>query len=366
MASMRPSGPHLWVALSPHGYGHAAMTAPVVEEVRRRRPDLTLTLQTALPRRFLETRYGFPFDHVTEIADFGLRMTSSTAVDVEASAQAYLRLHERWPDVVGREAERLRQARPDLVLANVPYVAVAAAARAGIPVVALSSLNWADIYQRYLGSRPEAPRILGQMRQAYAQAAVFLRCTPAMTMSLPNVVDIGPVISGHGRNRRPELEQAIGPQAGGRIGLIAFGGIDHDLPLAAWPRLDGWRWLVPQPVPGRDDLIFWEAPGLPFVDLLPSVDVVVTKPGYGTFTEAGRVGTPVLYVPRPDWPESPHLDRWLARHTRCLAVAPESLFGAGLADQLQALFLQEIKPLAQATGIAEAAGRILALLPPGR
>ncbi|TAN60870.1 MAG: hypothetical protein EPN20_13195, partial [Magnetospirillum sp.] len=48
--------PHLWLALSPHGFGHAAMTAPVVTELRRRRPGLRLTIQTGVPRAFLESR----------------------------------------------------------------------------------------------------------------------------------------------------------------------------------------------------------------------------------------------------------------------------------------------------------------------
>ncbi len=46
-------------------------------------------------------------------------------------------------------------------------------------------------------------------------------------------------------------------------------------------------------------------------ELLASADLVITKPGYGTFVEAACHGVPVLYLERPDWPEAPALCDWL-------------------------------------------------------
>lgn len=352
---------HLWLALSPHGYGHAAMTAPVIHALRRRRPDLRLTIQTGVPRGFLEERYGPDFHHVSEVPDFGLKMLSATTVDLDASAEAYRRMHADFSALVGREAALLCEARPDVVLANVPYVTLAAAARAGIPAVALSSLEWADIYRHYLGDRPEAGAVWADMRDAYNSARAFLRVTPAMDMPcLANVVDIG-TVARKGHNRRGELA-AMAP---GRLGLVAFGGIDHDLPMEQWPRLAGWTWASAQNCPaGRDDIIAWRSLGLPFSDLAASVDVIVTKPGYGTFTEAGLSGVPVLYVARPDWPESPAMDRWLMGHTKALAVTVGDLLER-LEPQLQKLFSSLPQPLAEATGNEEAAEFIDRLLSAG-
>lgn len=354
----RPHSPHLWLALSPHGYGHAAMTAPVIASLRRLIPDLRLTIQTAVSRDFLAGRYGPDFVHVADIPDFGMRMLSATAIDLDASAQGYRHLHEGFETVVEAEAERLRQARPDLILANVPYVTLAAAARAGIPAVALCSLNWADIYRHYLGDRPEADSIWSQMRGAYNSAHAFLRVTPAMDMpSLDNVVEIGPVAR-NGLNRRGELPVP----AGCRVGLVAFGGIDHDLSMESWPRLEGWVWLSAQGCPeGRDDILDCRSVAVPFADLISSVDLIVTKPGYGTFSEAGLAGTPVLYTLRPDWPESPAMDLWLAAHTRALAVPAEAL-AATLGDQLRTLFSLPIPQVAEPTGNEQAAQFLSRLL----
>jgi len=339
------------------------MTAPVVRELRRRRPALRLTIQTAIPRDFLETRYGDDFTHVEEIPDFGLHMRSATDIDLEASAQGYAALHADWDGVVEREAMRLRAAAPDLVLANVPYATIAAAARAGIPVAALSSLQWVDIYRHYLGHRPEAGRIAGQMAQAYNSAQAFLRVTPAMDMpSLGNIVQVGPV-GGGGTPQAARLRNTLGAGEGTRLGLVAFGGIGHALALEDWPRLPGWLWLSSMAFPAeRQDFRRWQDGGLGFSDTLASVDVVITKPGYGTFVEAALAGIPVLFVRRPDWPESPHLDDWLMAHTRAMAV--ESVPSPDLASQLQELFMMPVPGVAEVSGNFEAASlleRMLAL-----
>ncbi len=182
-----------------------------------------------------------------------------------------------------------------------------------------------------------------------------------MAMSLPGLRDVGPLAE-PGRDRGAELRMALAAEAGGRLGLIAFGGIDYPLDLARWPRLPGWLWLtaasVPPP-PDRPDLVAWQRGGMAFSDLVPSVDVVVTKPGYGLFTEAGISGTALVTVPRPDWPETAPFIAWLSRHGRCLELSPEALLSPGLAGALAELLHRPPPPPAEATGIGEAADAIL-------
>lgn len=346
--------PHLWLALSPHGYGHATMTAPLITELRRRRPDLRLTIQTTLPRDFLATRYD-DFQQVAEIADFGFCMFSPTQVDVTASAARYRALHADFPARVAHDAALLRAGAPDLVLANIPYVTMAAARQAGIPVVGFSSLNWADLADHFFRDLPDCDALRAEMRAAYGAAEFFLRPTPAQPMTLPRLRHIGPVAQ-LGRNRRPQILDALGLAPDTRLGLIAFGGMDHRLPLDRWEGVEGWFWfssLLDTPV--RPDMATWQAAGLSFADLFVSMDVVIGKTGYGTFSEAGVAGIPVLYEARPDWPEAPPIEHWLAQHAKCLAVQPQDLMDGGLKEQLQKLFLLPDQSVALPCGVMEGA-----------
>lgn len=342
---------HLWLALSPHGYGHAVMTAPLVAELRRRR-SLSLTIQTSLPGDFLRTRYG-DFHHVETIPDIGFHMVSPTQVDVAASLAHYRALHGRLDEVIEAEAARLAAAKPDMVLANIPYVTVAAAARVGVPVVAFSSLNWADMALHYFSGEERGAAIAAQMHSCYAKARIFLRTSPGQPMTVPNQRLIGPVAVA-GIDRRAQIRGTLDLAPDTRIGLIAYGGIEHRLPLARWQRLDNWFWLVSQSdIPNRPDMASWREAGISFHDLAASVDVLVGKTGYGTFTEAGLSGTPILYEARPDWPEAEELEKWLGHHTRCLPAAPETLLDGSLPALLQKLFSLPIQAPATADGIKE-------------
>ena len=355
--------PHLLVALTAHGFGHAAMTAPVVNALAAKLPALRLTLQSNHPNDFLSSRFTPPFEQISGPDDFGLMMNSATSIDMQGSAAAYRSLHQRLSQAVTKQAERMLWLRIDLVLSNIGYVPLLAASQAGIPAIALSCLNWADIYAHYFGGLEEAKAVEAEMLAAYRTAQVYLRPAPAMPMpTLTNSLAIGPIAS-VGRGDRAAIRHRLGIGEGMRLGIIAFGGVESGLPLAHWPRLDGWRWLVTGDADGHPDMIAFDRRLFDFPDALRSCDVVVTKPGYGTFTEAAVNGAPVLYVPRPDWPESPDMIPWLSENGRCQAIeAADLLNPTVLEKQLQTLFCQSPKPLARPTGSEEGARVLLSVL----
>lgn len=351
--------PHLWLALSPHGYGHAAMTAPIIREIQERQPNLRLTIQTGVPKSFLDTRYR-NFDHVGQIPDFGFRMLSSTRIDLKASLAGYQDLAQNFAQLCEREAGRLRQGRPDLILANVPFVTLAAAKQAGIPAIAFSSLNWLDMFLHYFGEEdPAHQSIIEILRYAYGCADVFLQATPSQPMTVPWRHVIGPVAQ-KGQADRPKLNGLVQAGRGMKIGLVAFGGIDHALNYNLWPMMPDWTWIMSAPdAPSRPDFRSLNEVEMEFSDVLASVDVVLTKPGYGTFSEAGLSGIPVLYQTRPDWPETAPLEAWLSNHTRSL---PMDFDDAGLRDlpeKLHKLFSLPIQPVATPAGVRQGAEIIL-------
>ncbi len=175
-----PVMPHLVVDISGHGFGHAGQVAPVLRALAARLPDLRLTLRTAVPRAHLLSMLPMPFELMAPPPDVGLAMQGPVAVDREASSAAYAALHRDWPAVVAREAAALARLRPDLLLSDVGYVGLAAAATEKIQALALCSLNWADVTEAFSVATPEA---VAEMRLAYRSARLFLQATPHMPMT---------------------------------------------------------------------------------------------------------------------------------------------------------------------------------------
>jgi len=347
--------PHLFLSLSSHGFGHASMTAPVVALLRQHRPDLRITIQSAVPRQWLATRYAEPWSALDGTDDFGLRQASATEILFEKTARDYNELHKKIDTVVEETAAKLINMHVDLVLSNISYITLLAAKRAKVPAIALSCLNWADIYHFYFSDLRESADIEAKMREGYASAQIFLRPEPAMPMErLTNLQSIGPIALRSGATRT-ELRQSLGLDPAQRLGLIAFGGFAPDLNWKNWPNLPGWRWIVSGRPCSRPDFIEREAIELGFTDLLTACDLVIGKPGYGTCTEVAVNGVPMLYLPRPDWPESPFLTEWLSRVGRCLPLDIPALEDANrLASLAERLLRLPEKPYVEPTGINEA------------
>jgi len=346
---------HLFVDISSHGFGHLAQTAPIINALRDRRPDLRLTIRCGLPEATVRARIGGDFAFIADSTDFGFAMLNAVSIDAAETAHRYRVFHADWSGRVAAEARLLAGCAADLVLTDVAYLPLAGAAQAGIPALTMCSLNWAELFAHFYGHADWAGPIHAEIHGAYASAEQFLRLIPAMPMTtLANARPVGPVAS-LGRRRHDELGTRLAC-GNDRIVLIAFGGIEHELPVERWPRHLGVHWLVPQGWGiDRTDMSAFEPLELPFTDLLTSVDAVLTKPGYGTFTEAACNGTAVLYQRRTDWPEQDCLIEWLEQHARCREVDTENLHSGDLADTLNALWRLPAPPTPRPTGIAEVA-----------
>ncbi len=352
--------PHLLVDISAHGYGHVAQTAPLVNELVRRMPGLRVTVRSAAPLALLQQRFQCDFQHLPRALDFGMVMANAVDVQVEESAAAYRAFHADWEHRVAREAAAMAQLKPDLLLANVPYLSLAAARAAGVRAVGMCCLNWADIYQHYCVRDAASRMIHTQMLEAYNSAECFLRVQPGMPMpNLRNVRSVNPIAQ-PGWPQRARIAQLCSLNEGRKLVLVAMGGMEFRLPMERWPPLPGVHWLVPQAWGvTRDDVTAFETLGLSFSDVLASCDAVLTKPGYGTFAEAACAGVPVVYVTRRDWPEEACLVQWLGQNGVCLEVARDALLAGDLASLLRQLWTQPLPPRPHATGAAEAAQFLL-------
>ena len=96
--------------------------------------------------------------------------------------------------------------------------------------------------------------------------------------------------------------------------------------------------------------------------MLASCDAALTKPGYGTYTEAVCNAVPILTLARPDWPETTGLNDWARQHGRLLEISQADFAGGHFTAALQALWQQPPSTPPAATGIAQAADLLAARL----
>lgn len=368
--------PLIYCAISSHGFGHAAQTIPLLNELGRRRAGLKALLRTSVPASFFEDRLAVEWEISPAAPDVGCIQRGPLTIDIGATWRAHRRFHADWETRVEEEARLIKSRAPALVLANIPPLAVEAASRAGVPAVGFCTISWDGVLAPWLDEAPDAAEadggraaraaLLAQMRRAYGLADQMIRPAPGTEVTaFRRVTDVGPIA----RTLTPErdrLRRAIGAQPDERLVVVGFGGIPPEqLPSEALEAMAGYRFIISGPVPsGAGRLHRAEDTGLPFGTVMASADILVTKPGYSTVVEAVAHGLRMLYVRRYNFVDEPPLVDYLHRYGLGLELSAEDFaagrWRAGL-DALTALSRPADAPPAP-TGAAEAADLLASYL----
>lgn len=358
--------PLIWAAISGHGFGHAAQVVPVLNALGRLVPDLRVLLRTTVPSVFFKDRLTVPWDISAGQQDIGCIQQGPMTIDVDATWREHQRFHNSWDDRLQAEVNAMRAAAPDLILADTPYLALAAGKAAGIPTVALVSFTWDLILSEYQAP-PSIDRrtLIESICRAYAQADLALRIAPAPPITIfKRLIDIGPIAEA-AHSARERLIEFLELMPGDRTVLIGFGGVPLDsLPFDILGSLTGYRFLFDGSVPADNKRVI-STQSLPFSfkTLIASVDVIMTKPGYGTLVEAVAVQTPMVYVRRYNFGDEQPLVDYLHRYGRGVELSFHDFVQGqwrSALEEVVALTLPVAPP--PPTGAGEAATELAKLL----
>ena len=303
----------IWCAISGHGFGHAAQVVPILNELGRRVPRLTALLRTTVPASFFKDRLHIPWSLQPVMQDVGCVQLGPLEIDVAATWEAHEQFHAAWDSRLEAEISKMRAVRPAVILADTPYLAVSAGAEAGIPTIVTANFTWHEVLAALEQTTVHHQPLLQSIRNAYGKADTALRIAPGLPLTgMQKVVDIGPIAE-PAPSERENLRSRLGMKASERLVLVGFGGI----PLGALPwdqmeHMGGYRFLVDGLLPPDSSRIH-SLSTLPysFKTALASVDVVMTKPGYGTILEAVALRLPVVYVRRYNFADEAPLVEFL-------------------------------------------------------
>jgi hypothetical protein len=316
--------------VSPHGFGHAARTAAILEELHRLRPELELDLHTTVPDWFFRQSLSAPFRHHAVPTDVGLVQKTTLEEDPAATVRALDRLFPTPAEEIERMARGLTERRCRLVLADISPLGIAVARAAGIPSVLVENFTWDWIYRPYLEREPRLATHLERFATIYAEADHHLQAEPFCRRA-DGALPLPPV-SRSPRRSPAEVRNSLGIAPEARIVLVSMGGVAWrfaSLPSSAGPS-------TVFVVPGGSDR-FERRDGIVLIphrsehyhpDLVGAADVVVGKLGYSTVAEAYWGGAGFAYVRRPDFAESEVLERFVVERMPSVPLATGA-FAAG-------------------------------------
>lgn len=292
---------------------------PVLNALGALVPGMTTILRTSVPASFFQDRLTIPWTLSPVQQDVGCIQDGPLRIDIDATWAAHRHFHETWEARLSNEVAAMQAASPALIIADTPYLAIEAGSRAQIPTVAVANLTWDLVLKEYCRATDHSrQQLIQRIRESYAKADMALRIAPAPKFNaFSKMIDIGPIASPNSPER-DRLASALALTPKERTVLVGFGGIPlTSLPLEQMEQLHHYRFLIDGPVPsGYFRIHSIETLPLSFKTLLASVDVIMTKPGYGTIVEAVALQQPVVYVRRYNFVDEQPLVDYLHRYGR--------------------------------------------------
>lgn len=346
-----------------HGYGHAVRSKQVIGALERVAPTLKIHVRTTAPDWLFEGHSNLSYTR--QAIDVGISQPNSLTMDLEATARACRKLHERLPELLEGEIDFIKQHGVDLIVADIPPAAFEIAARANIPSVAITNFTWDVIYRAYAEAHPEFVPLIEQMTGFYNKASLGLTlpypCDTSMfrrRVAIPWISRVSPL-------NRTQARHAFDLPKNGTLVLLSFGGLGlDDLPWQKLNALTEFNFVTTSAVGhSMANLLVLDSAQRRYEDLLRAMNVIVTKPGYGIVADALSHQVPVLYTERGEFPEYPFLVRALRDLATAEFIPQHAVFSGEIRPYLANLLAKEPHwPATGLNGATVAAEKILALL----
>ena len=332
------------IAVSGHGFGHAVRCAEVARVLLERgirvkiRTDAPAWLFPAAAEQVASP--GWPLD-------VGVAQHGGLELDIDETRRQWQAFARDFEARAEAEARLLRDHQVHVVLGDIPPLAFAAAARAGVAAVAMSNFSWDWIY----GAWPNFEHIVDVVRAAYQQADVLYRLPfhspDADAFSAFTRLEDVPLIARRATRARCEVRAELGLPAQARVVLLSFGGFAaRGLDLGALGEWARYTFVLTPPVAlSATDLpanvVALNRSPSDYVSLVGASDVVVTKPGYGIVADCLANRVALLFTDRGPFREYDVLAEQLPRLGHAQYIPRDALLAGQLGPSLDALFASQ-------------------------
>lgn len=326
--------PTVFFYVSGHGFGHAVREITIINALRDLAPDVRVMVRTTAPAWLFNRTVRQPVELLPGETDTGVVQIDSLRPDEQETIVRARAFQQRFDELVATESALLRSHRADLVIADAPPLACAAAADAGIPAVVCANFTWDWIYRDY--REPGVDELVASIGQSYARATAAWRMpVHGGFETISEIVDI-PLVARRGRatGDQRSVRTRLRLPAEMPLALVSFGGYGlRQLPLDRLDCLRDWGVVVSSPgedhpaLPAgvynvREDAMYDS--GLRYEDLVGAVDVVITKPGYGILSDCIANGAAMLYTPRGRFAEYDVMVREMPELLRCRCLETDA------------------------------------------
>ena len=349
--------------ISPHGFGHAARSAAIMNALRIRVPDLQLSIFGLTPDWFFKDSFLSDYSFHPCQTDIGLIQKSPMEHDLPATLSALHAYLEKIPKETKELAKVLNEEKTALVICDISPLGIMAAKEAAIPCILFENFTWDWIYQPYEAAYPEFCSINKTLKEIFSTADFHLQTEPLCDFH-PEYDLLVPPVSREKRTDSATIRQRLEIPVGHKIGLISMGGIPENFDFALNHQIPKGISLV---IPGTFDhqerhgamTLLPHHSNFYHPDLMGAADFVIGKTGYSTIAENCMSGIPFGYLLRENFRESEVLGKYLEGFENTLLVKNEAFETFALNETIEKIVQMKRRPPQTVNGSQIAADFIL-------
>jgi UDP:flavonoid glycosyltransferase YjiC (YdhE family) len=332
--------------VSPHGFGHAARAAAVMQAIADFDAAVEFEIFTTVPSWFFQDSVTASFSCHALLTDIGLVQKTAFQADLNKTLH---RLNDFLPfraSLISEITATITSLNCALIICDISPLGIAVASEAGIASVLIENFTWDWIYEQYAAADNGFNRHIKYLRSLFQAADYHIQTEPVCCRNSADLTTDS--VSRKIKTPARRIRKRLGIAETAKMVLITTGGINQ--PIGFLKRLKNIP-HVQFVIPGagskmeiRQNCIF-----LPHrsefyhPDLVNASDVVVGKVGYSTLAEVYHAGVPFGYVTRPSFRESGPMAAFIEKKMQGLYLEePDFNSGQWLANLQELLNLKRV------------------------
>jgi hypothetical protein len=318
----------VYIAITDHGFGHAARTAAIAGQLQKLLPAVKLILVTTAPRWLLECYIDGDFIYRQRGFDVGVVQADSLKMDLDATLSKWHQIINNKAEIIAEEVAFCREHQVNLVFADAPPLATLIAKQLGVPCWMSSNFGWDFIYRDWGG---DFTAIADWISDCYGQCDRLFRVPLHEAMDrFPTIEDVG-LTGGDPKYSLDMLREKFGLiQPKERTILLTFGGLSLDaIPYQNIAHFPDYQFItLDRQAPDLPNLVKALDRAVRPVDFMPLCDRVVSKPGYSTYAEALKLQIPIVSLTRSGFAEAEIIINGMQDYGYHQVISPDEFFGS--------------------------------------
>jgi len=317
--------------VSPHGFGHAARAAAVMETLSEIDTGVRFEIFTTVPSWFFQDSVSAPHTWHHLVTDIGLVQKNAFQADLKDTLRALTDFFPPQPSLIGEIAEKISTLNCVLIICDIAPLGILVAKEARIPSILVENFTWDWIYQQYTVANEHIKRHIDYLQPIFNAVDYHIQTEP---ICRPNSADLttAPVCRKI-KSTGVEIRQRLGLPGNVKMVLITTGGIPQSYDfLEELSKFRQITFVMPGAGPEmkrvENLIILPHRSDFYHPDLVNAADAVIGKVGYSTLSEIYHGGVPFGYVARSNYRESESMVTFIKKQMPAIAVS-ESEFNDG-------------------------------------